>query len=1220
MGKLEIPKNLTSLASESAVRAFEEHINSLVECVQGLEIYRNNEQPFSTPTSIFEIPTILPVKSTSQSTVDEFQDVCEEFYKNTSTATPKPVITIHTNSPDKLKHEDDKSSSKIESSRWRKDENNRFLILEDSTETAIRKLAQTLDREREQLNMTGDLSDDDEAENSKNTDSMDVDSSTAIGLFNSINKDLNFGLSFPNIASLTSEKSSRHDSFLQSNDLNEPNSTTSSNSSSEPPQVYHFLKLTNDKLNPTFKNNLGMLLLNQTNQKKHQLTIDEINFQRSDFDDYSRAALTLGDLFQLKYSLPSDIHRFNKFNLSKHFYRKLLDHNLPINIPMELTSRIIQNFKEESGKLFLFCSELLYQIQLAEFDWKSDTRVRHETLDLSNTYIQNWKMLESLKTYPGFLKSISFANFSFAFSDSEHLENGFKIKRFVKTFLSVTNPAEIETHFREDDRDIVSEDFCLIFMKIMNLFIDDKVERINLSGVFRPMWLVWQDAWATAHTKYFNHEKRLLNWMVKSRLKSTCLKSLNFSFTSLQDDHLEIIVKNCKNLEELNISNTLVSDLECLRPIAKKIRVLKATSIRFDLNYRIQKLEMFGDLIDDEKDFDFDNGDFSFSDKPTYHKNEKLWKLISTISANTYSVIKLMKKLKVLHLGHAVSEKFYNHLDTILQQHVLPVQSELRPATVEFKHLLLEYGYEHSGILNETKSWTSTGDKENDKKKFTGLVDKVLCNIKIYEEIWNRFLDSEEEFYHLEEILFSEFFEKKKRKLSDFNLVDRLPSLNNMILPGKNMEYFSNIGVIEQLEQNWVRIDCACEGIDTLENIDYCLNMIKNTNNENKSLTQALNVIFNYTSRNFNNSLDNSKTQEMVDALINCTTIKAKELSCLKEFYLKFYRFYKKIQLENLEKDADPMNNRSPIHRARPAMPFHQNFSAILHITKKKENVFTGLDDYFQLLQALTAVYYNLLSDRAEVSKKVSKQEVPRIVNSTLDILELTVISSDFMRAAKNCLLILCQETALSAEFNFFRASQLILLCLDRFGWDSEIPYPDQLNIRRLTVAIVSILASKVGTDQTPQLGSKQFLSRVIQCSKDRFSDTIKDNLNQTDDHHLLQQARSIDAIYKYSLSALWNLTDESPKSCEVFIEEDGLEICLSSLKLYDDEEIRVYYKNKEALEKNTRGEAALAILNATKDRVEKNVQLYGKVENINLKQIYWFISVLNILFSTFCR
>ena len=40
----------------------------------------------------------------------------------------------------------------------------------------------------------------------------------------------------------------------------------------------------------------------------------------------------------------------------------------------------------------------------------------------------------------------------------------------------------------------------------------------------------------------------------------------------------------------------------------------------------------------------------------------------------------------------------------------------------------------------------------------------------------------------------------------------------------------------------------------------------------------------------------------MIDALINCTTKKTKELSCLKEFHLKFYRFYKKIQLANLEK------------------------------------------------------------------------------------------------------------------------------------------------------------------------------------------------------------------------------------------------------------------------------------------------------------------------------
>ena len=43
----------------------------------------------------------------------------------------------------------------------------------------------------------------------------------------------------------------------------------------------------------------------------------------------------------------------------------------------------------------------------------------------------------------------------------------------------------------------------------------------------------------------------------------------------------------------MNISNTLVSDIECLIKLAKKLRVLKANTLRFDLNHRIEKRVFF---------------------------------------------------------------------------------------------------------------------------------------------------------------------------------------------------------------------------------------------------------------------------------------------------------------------------------------------------------------------------------------------------------------------------------------------------------------------------------------------------------------------------------------------------------------------------------------------------------------------------------------------------
>ena len=138
-----------------------------------------------------------------------------------------------------------------------------------------------------------------------------------------------------------------------------------------------------------------------------------------------------------------------------------------------------------------------------------------------------------------------------------------------------------------------------------------------------------------------------------------------------------------------------------------------------------------------------------------------------------------MKNLKTLHLGNHITEKLFNHYEAVLQSHIMPVESEHRPATMEFKHLLLEYGYEHSGVLNETQVWSSTGNKDGDKRKLTAQVDRVLCNYQIYSEIWARFLDSEHVWPFLEEIKFAECSSSfdgytKCRKDRITNFVDRL--------------------------------------------------------------------------------------------------------------------------------------------------------------------------------------------------------------------------------------------------------------------------------------------------------------------------------------------------------------------------------------------------------------------------------------------------------------
>ena len=49
-------------------------------------------------------------------------------------------------------------------------------------------------------------------------------------------------------------------------------------------------------------------------------------------------------------------------------------------------------------------------------------------------------------------------------------------------------------------------------------------------------------------------------------------------------------------------------------------------------------------------------------------------------------------------------------------------------------------------------------------------------------------------------------------------------------------------------------------------------------------------------------------------------------------------------------------------------------------------------------------------------------------------------------------------------------------------------------------------------------------------------------------------QENTLDITLKFTLSALWNLTDESPRTCKVFLDEDGMELFLDVLRAFPGE------------------------------------------------------------------
>ncbi|XP_022910842.2 protein zyg-11 homolog B-like [Onthophagus taurus] len=175
----------------------------------------------------------------------------------------------------------------------------------------------------------------------------------------------------------------------------------------------------------------------------------------------------------------------------------------------------------------------------------------------------------------------------------------------------------------------------------------------------------------------------------------------------------------------------------------------------------------------------------------------------------------------------------------------------------------------------------------------------------------------------------------------------------------------------------------------------------------------------------------------------------------------------------------------------------------------------------FGVQVAGTACLYNLT--RADLAKKIHPSLLARGV---LLILDAMTQFHDEYQLQKNSLLNLCSDRILQeVNIDRFRCAHLVLDALCSF---------DEADIKRMAVAICSILAAKISTEQTSQLGAKPlYMSNLLAMVENRV------------------ELKQSDITLKFTLSALWNLTDESAATCCVFLEHGGANLFLKVLKTF---------------------------------------------------------------------
>ncbi|WAR24138.1 ZYG11-like protein [Mya arenaria] len=281
-------------------------------------------------------------------------------------------------------------------------------------------------------------------------------------------------------------------------------------------------------------------------------------------------------------------------------------------------------------------------------------------------------------------------------------------------------------------------------------------------------------------------------------------------------------------------------------------------------------------------------------------------------------------------------------------------------------------------------------------------------------------------------------------------------------------------------------------------------------------------------------------------------------------------------KLENLDISVTPIDDISALRKCKERLKFLSMYSLRAAQTSDMVPVLSELtklvhldvsDDSFQTVHSILSTtppqkfkVANLLSKTSclprlssldisgkdgvtgEATEKQVVESLRRYTNRALYMQkslytlfsltqEMFVPREDIIK--KNALLTLCSDRMLQdVQFDRFRCARLVMECLCLF---------DDPSMNRMSVAICSILAAKISTQKTSQLGAKtRYMKKMLQLVRQK----IENN--------------SVDITLKFTLN-------ESPATCKVFLNEGGLELFMMTLQVVSsmDMDTRVQVETK---------------------------------------------------------
>ncbi|XP_033951639.1 protein zer-1 homolog [Pseudochaenichthys georgianus] len=179
-------------------------------------------------------------------------------------------------------------------------------------------------------------------------------------------------------------------------------------------------------------------------------------------------------------------------------------------------------------------------------------------------------------------------------------------------------------------------------------------------------------------------------------------------------------------------------------------------------------------------------------------------------------------------------------------------------------------------------------------------------------------------------------------------------------------------------------------------------------------------------------------------------------------------------------------------------------------------------DKSIQVTGSAALFYLTNTEYRSDQSVRLRREVIQVVLNGMEQYQEVTV--------QRNCCLTLCNfSIPEELEFQYSRVNQLLLKILE--------PARQDESIQRIAVHLCNALVCQVDNHHKEAVGKMGFVKTMLNLIQKKLQD------------------RTCDQVMEFSWSALWNITDETPDNCQMFLNCRGMSLFLECLQEFPDKQ-----------------------------------------------------------------